>query len=130
MLSFVEADLVAPGELERRHQTPAAIGDWCCFNSVFLELLYGRCDIVADQPQFVFGVIFRLMDGELRRRCSEEKPAVAGVNVGAYPAPRNAWKTLQDKDESGSANGNRIGQIGATKAMADGFCWASSTAAP
>ena len=82
MLWFVEAELVAAGEFERRHQTPAAVGDRCRFDSLFLELLYRRGDVVADQPQFVFAVVFRLMDGEFRRRCGEEEPPVAGVDVG------------------------------------------------
>ena len=56
MLWFVEAELVAAGEFERRHQTPAAVGYRCRFDSLFLELLYRRGDLVADQPQFVFGV--------------------------------------------------------------------------
>ena len=61
MLWFVEAELVATGEFEHRHQTPAAVSGRCRFDSLFLELLYCRGDVVADQPRFVFGVVFRLM---------------------------------------------------------------------
>src|SRR5580658_11328959 len=60
MLWLVQPDLVAAGEFERRHQTPAAVGDRRRFDPLLLELLYRRADVVADQPQFVFGVVFRL----------------------------------------------------------------------
>jgi hypothetical protein len=81
VLWFVKAELVAAREFERRHQTPAAVGERCRFDSLLLELLYRRGDVAADQPQFVFGVVFGLMDGEFGRRCGEEEPPVAGVDV-------------------------------------------------
>ena len=81
MLWFVEAELVAAGEFERRHQTPATVGDRCRFDSLFLELRYHYGDVVADEPEFVFGVVFRLMDGEFRRRCGKEESTVAGVDA-------------------------------------------------
>jgi len=81
MLWFVQAEGVAAREFERRYQTPAAVGDGCRLDSPVLELLHRRGDVVADKPQFVFGVVVRLVDGEFGRRCGEEEPPVSGVDV-------------------------------------------------
>ena len=76
MLWFVQTEFVAARKFERRDQAPAAVGDRRRFDSLLLQLLYRRTDIVADKPQFVFGVVFGFVNGEFRRRCGKEESPV------------------------------------------------------
>jgi hypothetical protein len=90
MLRFVEAELVAAGEFEHRYQPSTAVGDRCRFDSLCLELLYRRGDVIAGQPQFVFGVVFCLMDGEFRRGCGEV-PQLTKKPFALAPCSVDLW---------------------------------------
>src|SRR5688572_6071110 len=81
MARLVNAELAATGKRKLGQQPPAHVVHRTARNFLLLHLRGERCDIVAHQIELMQVIFIRRMDGDFRRRQSEDEPAVADIDV-------------------------------------------------
>src|SRR5687768_15049364 len=81
MARLVNAELAATGKRKLGQQPPAHVLHRPAGDVLLLHLRGERCDIVAHQIELMQVIFIRRMDGDFRRRQSEDEPAVADIDV-------------------------------------------------
>ena len=82
MSGLIYAELTAARKGQSREQAITLVLNWIAGNLVFCQLSDKCIHIVAHQVELVHVILLRGMNGNLRRRQSENQPSVANIYIG------------------------------------------------